>query len=194
VCSPASNVSPIWPASATHAADWPRLADAWGSLGHDLVLKVASGEPAGRRLGQLVLDTGTGLLQQQLLVLCLEQRSWHLGVGAVDGQLVPVSQQHIHRADASIEPGTDVGCSSGVGGTTARWDHCCSRSSHRSWMRQRGGSTIQCPASAAYCPGRQRMAAREAQRERHAASSTHNLVRGRASLVVSSSGLGMPLG
>ena len=31
-------------------------------------------------------------------------------------------------------------------------------------------STVQCRASAAYRPGRQRVAAREAQRERHAAS------------------------
>eukprot|EP00964_Phaeocystis_antarctica_P062673 scaffold37565_cov74-Phaeocystis_antarctica.AAC.2 len=39
---------PIWPASAAQAADWPRLAEAQGSLRHGLSLKGASGEPAGR--------------------------------------------------------------------------------------------------------------------------------------------------
>ena len=38
---------PIWPASAAQAADWPRLAEAQGSLRHDLALKGASGESAG---------------------------------------------------------------------------------------------------------------------------------------------------
>ena len=37
-------------------ADWPRLAGAWGSEGHTLALKVASGEPAGRRLSRLGFD------------------------------------------------------------------------------------------------------------------------------------------
>eukprot|EP00964_Phaeocystis_antarctica_P076895 scaffold47607_cov77-Phaeocystis_antarctica.AAC.2 len=45
---------PIWPASAAQAADWPRLAEAQGSLRHDLSLKGASGEPAGRGLSRLV--------------------------------------------------------------------------------------------------------------------------------------------
>tara|TARA_B100000787_G_scaffold84362_1_gene62128 strand:+ start:64 stop:396 length:333 start_codon:yes stop_codon:yes gene_type:complete len=35
---------PIWPASAAQAADSPRLAEARGSLEHDLALKEASGE------------------------------------------------------------------------------------------------------------------------------------------------------
>ena len=39
-------------------ADWPRPAGAWGSLGHALALTEASGEPADRRLSQLVSDTG----------------------------------------------------------------------------------------------------------------------------------------
>ena len=96
-----------------------------------------------------VLDTGTGLLEQQLLVLCLEQGFGHLGVRAVDGQLAPVSQQHVHRADASIEPGADVGSTRLA-------------STRRLWKRQRGGSTVQCRTSATYRPGRQRVAAREA--------------------------------
>jgi len=41
-----------WPAS--EAADWPRLADAWGSPTHDLARREASGAPAGRGLSQLV--------------------------------------------------------------------------------------------------------------------------------------------
>ena len=50
---------PIWPASAAQAADWPRLAEAQGSLRHDLALKGASGEPAGRGLSRLVFHIGT---------------------------------------------------------------------------------------------------------------------------------------
>ena len=49
---------PIWPASAAQAADWPRLAEARGSLRHDLALKGASGEPAGRGLSRLVFHVG----------------------------------------------------------------------------------------------------------------------------------------
>eukprot|EP00964_Phaeocystis_antarctica_P052797 scaffold30932_cov86-Phaeocystis_antarctica.AAC.1 len=49
---------PIWPASAAQAADWPRLAEARGSLRHDLALKGASGEPAGRGLSPLVFHIG----------------------------------------------------------------------------------------------------------------------------------------
>ena len=30
---------PMWPASAAQAADWPRLAEARGSLEHDMALK-----------------------------------------------------------------------------------------------------------------------------------------------------------
>ena len=40
---------PVWPASAARAADWPRPAEAPGSLSHALALKEASGEPAGRK-------------------------------------------------------------------------------------------------------------------------------------------------
>ena len=54
-----SETSPIWPASAARAADWPRLAEVWDSLRHDLALKAASGAPAGRRLCQLVFDRGS---------------------------------------------------------------------------------------------------------------------------------------
>ena len=43
-------------------ADWPRLAGTGGSLWHGLALTGASGAPAGRRLSQLVLDTGTATL------------------------------------------------------------------------------------------------------------------------------------
>ena len=49
---------PIWPASAAQAADWPRLAEARGSLRHNLALKGASGEPAGRVLTPLVFHIG----------------------------------------------------------------------------------------------------------------------------------------
>ena len=48
----------IWPASAAQAAGWPRLAEARGSLRHDLALKGASGEPAGRGLSTLVFHIG----------------------------------------------------------------------------------------------------------------------------------------
>jgi len=40
-------VGPVWPASAAQLADWPRLAEAWGSLRHELALEAASGESAG---------------------------------------------------------------------------------------------------------------------------------------------------
>ena len=63
-----SKPRPVWPASA---ADWPRLADAWGSLWRALALKAAAGEPANRRLSRLAFDTGgshlllrTGLADQ----------------------------------------------------------------------------------------------------------------------------------
>ena len=52
---------PMWPASAARAAGWPRLAEARGSLRHDLVLKGASGEPAGRGLIPLVSHIGERL-------------------------------------------------------------------------------------------------------------------------------------
>ena len=45
-------------ASAAQAADWPRLAEARGSLRHDLALGGAFGEPAGRGLSRLALHTG----------------------------------------------------------------------------------------------------------------------------------------
>ena len=45
-----SKLSPVWPASAARATDWPRLAAARGGLRHDLALTEASGEPAGRSL------------------------------------------------------------------------------------------------------------------------------------------------
>ena len=47
-----------WSARADHAADWPRLAEAWGSLGRALALKAASSAPAGRSMSQLVCDIG----------------------------------------------------------------------------------------------------------------------------------------
>ena len=37
---------PVWPAGAARAADWPRLAEAWGSLVRDLALTEASGASA----------------------------------------------------------------------------------------------------------------------------------------------------
>ena len=48
------NGMPIWPARAAHAAEWLRLAEARGSLEHDLALREAFGEPAGRGLSQRV--------------------------------------------------------------------------------------------------------------------------------------------
>ena len=42
-----SKPRPVWPASAARAADWPRLAGAWGSLRHGSALQAASGAPAG---------------------------------------------------------------------------------------------------------------------------------------------------
>ena len=63
---------PIWPASAAQQADWPRLAEAQGSLRHDLSLKGASGEPAGRGLSRLVFHIGEGqdghLAQQRAML------------------------------------------------------------------------------------------------------------------------------
>ena len=52
---------PMWPAGihAAQAAAWPRLAEARGSLRHDLALTEASGEPAGRGLSHRVFHTGT---------------------------------------------------------------------------------------------------------------------------------------
>ena len=41
-------------ASAALAAGWPRLVEASASLRHDLALKAASGEPAGRVLSPLI--------------------------------------------------------------------------------------------------------------------------------------------
>ena len=38
--------------------NWPRLAEARASLEHDLALKAASGEPAGRGLSHLAFGTG----------------------------------------------------------------------------------------------------------------------------------------
>ena len=36
-----------WPGRAAHGVDWPRLAEAWGSLARNLALRGASGAPAG---------------------------------------------------------------------------------------------------------------------------------------------------
>ena len=51
---------PIWLASssAAHAADWPRLVEARGSLEHTQALIHASGEPAGRCLRHLAFHIG----------------------------------------------------------------------------------------------------------------------------------------
>ena len=53
-----SKTRPVWPASTAQAADWPRLAAAWGSLGCGLTLGEATGAPASRRLSMLAFDTG----------------------------------------------------------------------------------------------------------------------------------------
>jgi hypothetical protein len=39
-------------------SDWPRLAEAWGSLERDLALAQACGAPADRGLSQLALQIG----------------------------------------------------------------------------------------------------------------------------------------
>ena len=44
------------PLRGKQAADWMRLAKAWGSLRRDVALKEASGEPAGRRLSRHGFD------------------------------------------------------------------------------------------------------------------------------------------
>ena len=55
-----SKTRPVWPGTAHQTADWPMLAEAWGSLRHDLALTAASGAPAGRSLRHPVLVVGTG--------------------------------------------------------------------------------------------------------------------------------------
>ena len=57
-CLTLSKARPRWLASAAQAADWPRLAEAWGSPRHGLALRGACGAPAGGRLSQLVFDVG----------------------------------------------------------------------------------------------------------------------------------------
>ena len=42
--------------SAAQAADWPRPAGAWGSVGHALALREAPGVSAGRGLSHLASD------------------------------------------------------------------------------------------------------------------------------------------
>ena len=49
---------PAWPASAAQPADWPRPTNAPCTLRHDLALREASGEPAGRGLSGLVSHKG----------------------------------------------------------------------------------------------------------------------------------------
>ena len=61
-CMPRSKARPgLYGRPAAQAADWPRLAEAHGSLAHDLAPREASGEPAGRRLCHLVFDAGASL-------------------------------------------------------------------------------------------------------------------------------------
>ena len=68
---PMSEARPVWlgcQSRAAQGADWPRLVEAWGSLGHGLAPNDASGEPAGPslclwrarwpRFDLLVFDTG----------------------------------------------------------------------------------------------------------------------------------------
>ena len=53
-----SEAGPARPASAAHAAGWPRLAAAQGGLRRGLALKEASGGAAGRSRSQLGFDAG----------------------------------------------------------------------------------------------------------------------------------------
>ena len=54
-----SKTRPVWPGQCTPNG-WPMLAEAWGSLRHDLALTAASEAPAGRSLRHLVFVVGTG--------------------------------------------------------------------------------------------------------------------------------------
>ena len=73
---------PIWPAGAAdwRATDGPRLAEARGGLEHDLALKEASGEPAGRGLSHLAFDTGAYARNFLDAMMALVLASW-LGLG-----------------------------------------------------------------------------------------------------------------
>ena len=76
---------PIWPAGAAdwRATDGPRLAEARGGLEHDLALKEASGEPAGRGLSHLAFDTGAYARNFLDAMMALVLASWlGLGLGA----------------------------------------------------------------------------------------------------------------
>eukprot|EP00964_Phaeocystis_antarctica_P037380 scaffold21348_cov35-Phaeocystis_antarctica.AAC.1 len=53
---PGAKTRPVWPASTDHEADWPRMAEAGGSLRDGLARKAASGEPAGRKPRRLAFD------------------------------------------------------------------------------------------------------------------------------------------
>jgi len=53
----ASDISRLASRPLPYVANKPRPAGAWGSLRHDLALKAASGEPAGRRLCATLLST-----------------------------------------------------------------------------------------------------------------------------------------
>ena len=46
------------PVCEKQAADWPRPAEAWGSLGHGPAPREASGAPAGRSLSHILCDIG----------------------------------------------------------------------------------------------------------------------------------------
>eukprot|EP00964_Phaeocystis_antarctica_P086504 scaffold54795_cov57-Phaeocystis_antarctica.AAC.2 len=56
---------PVWPARAAQAADWPRLATAWGSLRHGPAQRDASGDPAGRGLSHLIFHIGDNTTEYQ---------------------------------------------------------------------------------------------------------------------------------
>ena len=60
---------PVWPASTAQAADRPRLAEARGSLVHNLALKEGSG-PAGRGLSPLASHAGAA--SPKLVAPCTE--------------------------------------------------------------------------------------------------------------------------
>ena len=49
---------------------------AWGSLGHALALRAASGAPAGRRLSQLGFDTGYLGLAPLICAKLMRQKGW----------------------------------------------------------------------------------------------------------------------
>ena len=67
---------PVGPARAAQAADWPRLAGAWGSLRRALAQREASGDPAGRVLRHLVFHIGASHTSASPMARLRSRRPW----------------------------------------------------------------------------------------------------------------------